>query len=152
MLQNEGAQGGSVCDPGLLTKYGISSRYNPDVDVERLTLEGAVELYKRRYWKAEYDEIPGEALAIKLFDFAVNAGHARAHRTLQRALNHLLPARRRLKVDGVLGERTLEALTALPESAVLDEFTVGIILFYAGRPHWERFKWGWVRRAVRRPR
>ena len=38
-------------DPGGTTKYGISKRANPDVDVENLTEDEAVLIYLDKYWK-----------------------------------------------------------------------------------------------------
>jgi len=38
-------------DPGGLTKYGISARSNPDLEIEKLTLNDAVSIYHKRYWK-----------------------------------------------------------------------------------------------------
>lgn len=37
-------------DPGGLTKFGVSKRANPDVDISGLTLAGARTVYKTRYW------------------------------------------------------------------------------------------------------
>lgn len=61
-------------DPGGATKYGISQRAFPDVNIKDLTLEQAVEFYRIHYWEAiQGDDRPfHEALA--LFDFAVHSG------------------------------------------------------------------------------
>ena len=43
-------EGGYVKDPkdlGGETKYGITKRFYPDVDIKNLTIEQAVEIYKK---------------------------------------------------------------------------------------------------------
>ncbi len=77
-LRYEGVYG---VDTGGPTKYGISKRGNPDVDIENLTPEKAKKIYKERYW----DAISGDklaqinpALAQVAFDTAVNQGIGRA--------------------------------------------------------------------------
>jgi len=57
---------------GAVAKFGINSKWNPDVDVKTLTREGAQQIYKDRYWKAYgIDELP-ENLRLLAFDTAVN--------------------------------------------------------------------------------
>jgi hypothetical protein len=56
------------------TKYGISARSYPDLDIPNLTKEQAIEIYRRDYWTpsgAERLECP---LAMAVFDQAVNGG------------------------------------------------------------------------------
>ena len=58
-------------DPGGETKYGISKRQYPHLDIKNLTLEQAKQIYKRDYW----DKIPKELppyIKFQVFDFAVN--------------------------------------------------------------------------------
>lgn len=70
-------EGGRTNDTGGDTKYGISKKGNPDVDIDKLTVEGARSIYKKRYW----DAISGDKLAAMnptlaqvAFDTAVNQG------------------------------------------------------------------------------
>ena len=59
-------------DPGGPTKYGISGRYHPGLDIESLTLEQAKEIYLKEYWKpAGCDEAP-YPMDVCLFDSQVN--------------------------------------------------------------------------------
>ena len=47
------ADGGYTNDPtdaGGETRWGISKRAHPDVDIESLSLEGALEIYRSAYW------------------------------------------------------------------------------------------------------
>jgi len=61
-------------DPGGETKWGISKRANPDVDIKNLTRDQAVEIYKKRYWKDEWEKL-GFPLAVCMMDTAVNGGN-----------------------------------------------------------------------------
>lgn len=85
-------------DPGGLTKYGISKRAYPDLDIANLTEAQAVEIYRRDYWnKCRGDELP-PAVACVVFDCAVNQGLREAGLILQRSL--------RITADGVIGSQT----------------------------------------------
>jgi hypothetical protein len=74
-------EGGYVNDPvdrGGETKYGISKRAYPDLDIKNLTRAQAQAIYKRDYWDAiKADELP-EAIRGLAFDAAVNQGPAKA--------------------------------------------------------------------------
>ena len=82
----------------------------------------------------------------------MNAGAERAHKTLQLALNHLTPGGFEVGADGIIGPITMHAIETQDPAAVLAEFIVEMIIFYASRPHWHRFKRGWTRRAIRLPK
>lgn len=81
-------EGGFVDDPvdrGGATNFGISSRANPDVDVRNLTREGAVQIYRERYWNAiDADALP-PALRGVAFDAAVNHGVGWTRKALRQA-------------------------------------------------------------------
>lgn len=136
-------------DTGGLTKYGIAQNKHPDLDVASLTLTDARDIYQRRYWRPEYAEIGSQAIASKVFDFAVNAGPRQAHLALQRALRACdAPG---IEDDGVLGPRTLLAVNACRVEPLLAALRSEIAGFYrtlaatseARRP----FLMGWLRRA-----
>jgi lysozyme family protein len=64
-------------DPGGETKYGISKRAYPDVDIKSLTLAEAEQIYYNDYWlKAGCDKMDKD-MAIVVFDSAVNCGVGR---------------------------------------------------------------------------
>lgn len=88
-------------DPGGLTKFGISQKAYPSLDIAHLTRDQAKEIYRRDYWLAcKCDDLP-RALAISVFDTAVNQGTTKAKRLLQMALA--------TTIDGVIGPKTIEA-------------------------------------------
>lgn len=118
ILAHEGGYVNDPDDPGGETNYGISRRAHPDVDIATLSRDDAAKIYRRDYWEPNgYGRIDDQALATKVFDFAVNMGPARSHRLLQQAVNLLRPAcrvcgagRGRLRVDGVLGPLSFSAV------------------------------------------
>lgn len=74
VLAEEGGTVNDPHDPGGLTKYGISQRSYPDVDILRLTLDDATAIYRRDYWdKIRGDELPA-GIDLLVFDSAVNQG------------------------------------------------------------------------------
>ena len=70
-----GLEGGYSNDPrdkGGATRYGISQKYNPEVDVETLTLEGAKAIYLQKYWIPAGCDEASYPMDICLFDGQVN--------------------------------------------------------------------------------
>lgn len=62
-------------DAGGETKYGISKRFNPDINIKDLTLDQAVSIAKTRYWDALHiDGFAYPPFRWKLFDIAYNQG------------------------------------------------------------------------------
>jgi lysozyme family protein len=100
----EGGYSNDPADPGGETKYGISKRQYPDLDIANLTLDEAQAIYHRDYWTAIAGDALPWPLALCVFDCAVNQGQPTARTLLQQALG--VPA------DGVLGPATLAAAAA----------------------------------------
>ena len=142
VLENEGGYVNNPNDPGGETKYGISKRQYPGLDIKNLSLEDAKGIYRKDYW--QFDEIEDQTIADKLLDMAVNMGVGTAVRLLQSALN--LPA------DGVFGPKTKVAVNGNPP-----EKTLQLLRFYAVVHYLDlisknaklaKFKRGWLIRAV----
>ena len=101
VLNMEGGYTLDPKDPGGETKYGISKKAYPLLDIKNLTVEAAKEIYKRDYWQeCHCDELPS-AFAISVFDTAVNQGTGKAKRLLQITLD--------VDVDGIIGNKTIAA-------------------------------------------
>lgn len=103
-------EGGYVNDPddaGGETKYGITKRRYPHIDIRNLTKDQAVTLYHSDYWKSYNDSIDSYKVAAKLFDLSVNMGHKYPNKMLQRAVNKLGG---NLVVDGAIGPKSIAAI------------------------------------------
>ena len=81
-------QEGKDPTPGEGSVYGINPKYNPDVDLAKLTPEGASDIYRERYWNA----IGGDKLAAvdpglahAVFDTAVMSGPGTAKKLLEQS-------------------------------------------------------------------
>ena len=141
-------EGGGVVvhDTGGATRWGISKRAHPEVDVERLSRFAALELYHARYWQViRADELP-RGLDLCLFDAAVNMGPATAVRLLQRILH--------VAEDGVVGPDTIKAARGfLPASELrvlyneIRERTY--IDLVANKPVYRPYLYGWRCRLFR---
>lgn len=104
VLKMEGGADGEndPSDPGGYTKFGISSKAYPSLDIKNLTLSEAKEIYHKDYWLAcSCDDLPS-ALSMCVMDTAVNQGTTKAKRILQIALGMDL-------VDGIIGPKTIAA-------------------------------------------
>jgi lysozyme family protein len=86
ILQHEGGYVNDPDDLGGETKYGISKRSYPNVDIKNLTRSQAIEIYKRDFYiPLEIDKFTNINLAVHYIDMAVNAGKTNAKNLLDEA-------------------------------------------------------------------
>lgn len=141
VLDHEGGFVDNPADKGGPTKYGISHRSYPDLDIAALTLERARAIYFRDFWEPlQANDLP-EPIAIVLFDAAVNMGQSAAVCCLQRAVG--------TRPDGILGPITKEAVKAKYGRELVGEITSQRIMFYASLETFQTFGLGWVRRSIK---
>lgn len=82
VLKWEGEYSNDPSDPGGETKYGISKRAYPELDIKSLTKEDAARIYYRDYWQPlDCDSRPDD-LAMSVFDAGVNCGIGRVSKWL----------------------------------------------------------------------
>lgn len=149
VLKHEGGYVNHPSDPGGETKYGITKRTYPEIDIKSLTKERAVEIYHRDWWvKYRYDQIDSVSVATKVFDLAVNMGPANGHRILQRSSNFLGA---KLTVDGVLGPLTFGAVNSLDPEKLHKVMRYKAAEYYFAlakrRVESRAFLMGWLNRA-----
>ena len=141
-------EGGYVNDPkdlGGETKYGITKRFYPDVDIKNLTIDGAKEIYKKDYWdRNKCDKLP-TGLRHIYFDMCVNMGRRTAVKVLQRAANN---KGQKLEVDGGMGPMTLKAISKVEIDRVRAFRVKYYVDLITARPEQEKFFLGWFRRAL----
>ena len=145
VLEHEGGYVNDHKDLGGETKYGITKRFYPDVDIKNLTIEQATEIYKKDYWdKNKVESLPQNLWHI-YFDMCVNMGKRTAVKVLQRAA---VNKGRDIEVDGGLGPMTIGALKGVE----LDRVRAFRVKYYVdlitARPEQEKFFLGWFRRAT----
>ena len=149
VLAHEGGYSNDVDDEGGETKFGISKRSYPDIDVDDLTIERAKNIYKRDFWDTQlYKDIKDINLATKVFDLAVNMGSNWAHRLVQRALKS---TGQDITEDGVLGPITLTAINKADLTDLLAALKSEAAGYYrtlaATQPRKAKFLKGWLKRA-----
>jgi lysozyme family protein len=149
MLKHEGGYVNDSADPGGETRYGISKRSYPNLNIKDLTLDQAREIYHRDFWtKAKCESINDENIATKFFDLAVNMGINQAVKLIQRALR---AAGTQVVEDGVIGPITLAAINKADPTdllAALKSEAAGYYRLIAqANPSQKKFLDGWLNRA-----
>ena len=139
LIDSEGGYVNDPADPGGETKFGISKRSYPDVDIANLTLEQAKAIYLRDFWNPLGDAHP--AIKFQCFDFAVNSGIGTAIRKLQLAVG--------VADDGHWGPKSAAALAAMDLNDVLMRFAAQRLLFMTSLSTWGEFGKGWARRIAK---
>ncbi len=142
-------------DPGGATNHGVSLRYalskgrlldkdmDGDVDaddIRLITVEDAQKLYRADFWDAtRAGEMP-PAVALVVFDTAVNCGAQAARILLQKALG--------VVADGMLGPRSMAALKAADPIPLCIEILARRTVLQASLSNWGSNALGWSRRLM----
>ena len=145
VLEHEGGYVNHPSDPGGETKYGISKRAYPDVDIAELTEDEAAVIYKRDYWdRIKGDDLP-VGVACAVMDYAVNSGISRASKALQSVCGIS-------NGDGVIGPHSLASVWTTVENdgeeSVINDVTEQRQEFIRGLSIYETFGKGWERRIT----
>jgi len=141
----EGGYVNDPIDPGGETKYGISKRQYPTVDIANLTLAGAIDIYERDYWnRMKLGAFFSQRIAWKVFDIEVNTG--RGDELLQKALG--------LKADGIVGDQTIATVNLYDVEKLMDKLIELQVKRYTEivtkSPPKLKFLSGWINRAFER--
>lgn len=141
LINHEGGYVFNPHDPGGETKFGISKRSYPHLDIHSLTLADAKTIYRRDFWdRAQCDKLHPD-LAFDLFDGAVNSGIGQAIRWLQRAVG--------VADDGVVGPLTLASINRENDtSAIRARYNGHRLDFMTRLSTWDVFGKGWARRIA----
>jgi len=150
IINVEGGYVRDIDDPGGETKYGISKREYPDLDIPNLTLDQAYEIYERDYWKKfNVSGLKTQRIANKFMIALINMGIYQATICLQRAINRCALY---VVVDGKLGTMTFTGANTAPQGWLEDAMSLEFASFYVGlvNKYPEKIKYlkGWIRRAL----
>lgn len=151
VIENEGGYVFDKNDPGGETKFGISKRSYPSLNIKDLTLEDAKKIYYRDFWqKGKFEEIDDEKVATQVFDLSVNLGIRAAVSVLQRALRSVGI---NVQEDGLMGSQTLSAVSNSEPRCLLAAIKSEAAGYYrqiaAKNPSQQKFLKGWLNRAYR---
>jgi len=133
-------------DRGGDTKFGISQRAYPELDIKNLTEEKAKQIYKRDYWnKVNADKIDSQLIAENIFDTAVNMGVRTASRMAQEVLE-IEPA------DGIIGPQSLKHINDSPVDLFISKYTLHKVSHYVEickkNKSQKKYLLGWMNRAL----
>jgi lysozyme family protein len=127
-------------DPGGETKYGISKRSYPAVDISSLTLDQAKAIYARDYWTPAGCDLVPDAMRLDLFDMAVNSGVQAAIKTMQSAVF--------ANPDGVIGPKTRMGVSMISSDAFRRRFNGYRLFAMTDMKNWPQAGRGWARRIA----
>lgn len=154
VLEHEGGFGADPRDPGNWTggkegagelkgtKYGISAAQYPGTDIANLTEQTAFLIYLNDYWTVcKCNDLP-PALAVMVFDAAVQHGAGvnqdDAPAMLQRAIGSI--------PDGKIGPKTIEAAQKIDTAKALRNLFTERAIHYSNNRNWTVYKQGWMKR------
>jgi lysozyme family protein len=127
-------------DPGGETKWGISKRSYPHLDIKGLTRDAAKQIYLRDFWnRINADRLP-DGVAYQLFDFALNSGIETAVRYFQRSLG--------VADDGIWGPFSQAAADNTSESDMIMHLLGERLDFMTRLRNWPNHGRGWARRIA----
>lgn len=118
-------EGGYVDDPsdrGGETKYGISKRQYPWLDIESITKEDAADFYRKDYWVANNCNKLPQAIGLYLFDCVVNHRATTGIKFLQLAIG--------AKADGIIGPLTIKKSYQVDARTVIHSMNVRRARYY----------------------
>lgn len=140
LIGHEGGYVNDPNDPGGETKWGISKRAYPHLDIKNLTREDARAIYRRDFWQRIRADKLADGVAFQLFDFAVNSGVETSIRYLQRALG--------VADDGHWGAVSQAAADASSESDLILLLNAERLDYMTRLKNWPDHGRGWARRIA----
>ncbi len=158
-VEDKSGKGIVTTDTGGLTKWGISQKAYPDLDIANLSIDKAIEIYHDRFVASKADRLPNP-VSVLYYSMSFNSGNLTAVQLLQAAMNNLLPNELKLIEDGVWGSKTDIALDWIKANVTvqnfLDEMVLRSFIFYITLSNkyrgqsqpWKPYLLSWMNRMV----
>ena len=152
----EGGYSNDKNDKGGKTKYGIieveARKYGYMGDMKDLTKDIAEDIYKNKYYLSNnLDKIKDKRVALSIADWTINSGNwgtKKAQQTVNILKGDILV------VDGILGEKSIEAINSIRPEMFLNQYHVLQRRFYQAivdhNASQKVFLKGWLNRVVRK--
>lgn len=126
VIRIEGGYVNDPHDPGGETKYGITKRlaesYGYKKPMINMTKDEAKELYRKAFWIGSLASNIMHDAAFNLYLLSIHSGNKQAVLILQRAIG--------VKDDGVVGPNTLNAISNVSESLLIEALCYRTLDFY----------------------
>ena len=156
LLMVEGEYSNDKHDKGGKTKYGITEEDARDFgykgDMQDLTMDFAKNIYLKKYYLGnKLDKVANDKVALSICDWAVNSGK-NGIKNAQIAINQLTNAN--LDIDGIIGNKTLEALSTVDPGKFLEVYHNLQRIYYRSKvaddKTQENFLAGWLNRVQKK--
>ena len=156
LLEVEGGYTDDKYDKGGKTKYGITEEeareFGYKGDMQDLTMDFAKNIYLKKYYLGnKLDKVANDKVALSICDWIVNSGR-NGTKNAQVAINQLTNAN--LDVDGIIGNKTLEALNAADPEKFLEVYHNLQRIYYRSKVEADKtqedFLAGWLNRVQRK--
>ena len=147
VLKHEGGWVNHPADPGGETMLGVTKKNwetyighpVPAGGMKNLTVKDVTPFYRANYWnKVRGDQLP-DGVDYAVFDYAVNSGVSRAAKQLQACVG--------ATQDGIIGQKTLEAVAKVSPVALIKCICDNRLAFLKTLPTWKTFGKGWSSRV-----
>jgi lysozyme family protein len=129
ILNVEGGYVDDPNDPGGETKYGISKKSFPRLDIKNLTIEQALDIYRSVYWQPLALDNLNFALGFVVFDCAILCGAGWAANALKEAYH---------EVGNLSSNQDLLAMNLISQR----------IKYHTQDPNFHHFGQGWLNRVA----
>ncbi len=171
ILKHEGGYSNHPSDSGGPTNYGISFRLLKDMaidinhddkidfdDIKEMEEKDAIAIYRKYWWdKYKYYDIDSPIISSKIFDMSVHMGPNKSHKITQTSCTYC--GYSQLKVDGILGYKTINALNEIylhgRTADLMNHIVNEQAWFYENltekNPKLKVFLNGWLKRAAWTP-
>lgn len=137
LIEREGGYVNHPLDPGGETKYGITKRSYPDLNIQGLSRTEARDIYERDFYRRfSLDQLSDPRTAEWILDWLVHSGPG-AIRHIQRELG--------VAVDSVMGQETLGALNQLKDPKDILRWRMKFLVKLTKHP----FISGWINRLIK---
>jgi lysozyme family protein len=123
---------------GITKRVALANGYTGPM--RDITQAQAKAIYLPLYWNAAHIDCLPDELRFHVFDAAVNSGVGQSVRWLQRAVG--------VVDDGLVGPKTLGALSAVSGTVVAARFTGHRLVFMTSLKTWPAFGRGWANRIA----
>ena len=152
IFEVEGGYSDDKNDKGGKTKYGIIEEEARDFgykgNMQDLTKDFAKNIYLKKYYLGnKLDKVKNDKVALSIFDWAVNSGR----RGIKKAQIVANKFGANLVIDGIVGNKTLEAINSINPEVFLKEYHEIQRTFYknlaAKDSTQEDFLKGWLNRV-----
>ena len=156
LIKVEGGYSNDKNDKGGKTKYGITEeearKFGYKGDMQDLTMDFAKNIYLKKYYLGnKLDKVANDKVALSICDWAVNSGK-NGIKNAQIAINQLTNAN--LDIDGIIGNKTLEALSTVDPEKFLEVYHNLQRIYYRSKvaddKTQENFLAGWLNRVQRK--